>query len=169
MSHLLFIFQRTFKVFFPSTFLTLFENKNFSNFITWIVIFTFNFFVVKYICENFVFKSNNENEIENKNEFYEIKVQSQKIVTFLNINLESNEKNFNIIEEFLTNEDINYVKRTMYKSENESFIIYDFWINKEDCQKFDEFLTKSNIPREKYFTLMSESRMIPISKAKIKD
>ena len=169
MNHLLFIFQKAFKMSFSSTFLTLFENKNFSNFITWIVIFTFNFFVVKYVCEHFVFKSKNENEIENKNEFYEIKVQSQKIVTFLNINLELNENHFNIIEKYLENENINYIKRTMYKSESESFIIYDFWLNKEDNQTFHDFLLENNIPKEKCFIPKSKTKLVPIGKGKIKD
>lgn len=167
MNHLLFIFQITFKTFFSSTFFTLFENENFSNFITWIVIFTLNFFVVKYICETFVFKSKNENEIENKNEFYEIKVQSQKIVTFLNINLELNENHFNIIEKYLENKNINYVKRTMYKSENESFVIYDFWLNKEDNQTFNDFLLENNIPKEKCFVPKSETKLVPIGKGKL--
>lgn len=167
MNHLLFIFQKAFKMFSSSTFLILFENKNFSNFITWIVIFTFNFFVVKYICETFVFKSKNENEIENKNEFYEIKVQNQKIVTFLNINLELNENHFNIIEKYLENKNISYIKRTMYKSEYESFVIYDFWLNKEDNQTFDVFLLENNIPKEKCFIPKSETKLVPMGKGEL--
>lgn len=167
MMQLLFILKMTFKTFFSLNLLTLFDNENFANLISWIILFSFNFFVVKYSYEYFFTESKNEKE--NKNEFYEIKVQSQKIVTFLNINLELIEEHFNIIEKYLKDEDINYVKRTMYKSENESFVIYDFWINKEDGQKFDDFLLENNIPNEKCFIPKSETKLVPMGKGKIKD
>lgn len=169
MMQLLFILKMTFKTFFSLNLLTLFDNENFANLISWIILFSFNFFVVKYSYEYFFTESKNEKEKENKNEFYEIKVQSQKIVTFLNINLELIEGHFNIIEKYLKDEDINYVKRTMYKSENESFVIYDFWINKEDGQKFDDFLLENNIPSEKCFIPKSETKLVPMGKGKIKD